>query len=214
MSRPWIVLKFGGTSVASAASWSTIADRARALLPGHRVWIVASALAGVTDLLETAIAEALDATEGDAVARLRERHRELAVEIGLDPRAAASVDQLIDELERRLEGVRLTGEVSPRLRARLMSTGELASTHLGAAALVRHGLSAGWVDARDLLTSRRRDREAESDPFERWDASFHSMLSASSTVTPNLPFSGHGSAGATGRTRRYQPKQGPRVRNA
>ena len=69
----------------------------------------------------------------------------------------------IDELERRLEGVRLTGEVSPRLRARLMSTGELASTQLGAATLVRHGLSAGWVDARDLLTSRRRDREAEAE---------------------------------------------------
>jgi len=165
MPRPWTVLKFGGTSVASAESWTTIAQRARDLLPEQRVWIVASALAGVTDLLETAIDDALDGREGDALSRLQERHRDLAAEIGLPLEAMEPVEQLLEKLERRLEGVRLTGEVSPRLRARLMSTGELASTRLGAAALVRHGLAARWIDARDLLTSRRRDREIETDTY-------------------------------------------------
>ena len=81
MSRPWIVLKFGGTSVASAESWSTVAKRARDLLPEQRVWIVASAVAGVTDLLETAIDDALGGRAGEALSRLEERHRELRVEV-------------------------------------------------------------------------------------------------------------------------------------
>ena len=31
--RPWVVLKYGGTSVASARAWASITDRVRALLP-------------------------------------------------------------------------------------------------------------------------------------------------------------------------------------
>jgi diaminopimelate decarboxylase/aspartate kinase len=165
MSRPWVVLKFGGTSVSSAGSWATVADRARDLLPERRVWIVASALEGVTNLLETAIDDALDGNAGDARFGLRERHRDLAAEIGLSSEAMKPVERIFEKLERRLEGVRLTGEISPGLRARLMSAGELASTRLGAAALARHGLAARWVDARNLLTSRRRGREVETDTY-------------------------------------------------
>jgi diaminopimelate decarboxylase/aspartate kinase len=162
MSRPWTVLKFGGTSVASAECWSAIAGRARALLPQHRVWIVASAVAGVTDLIEQAIAEALDGKPEGALVRLRERHLALASEIGLTPESLEPLTRSFADLERRLEGVRLTGEVSPKLRARLLATGEMASTRLGEAALARHGLEARWVDARLLLRGRRRATETEA----------------------------------------------------
>jgi len=165
MSRPWTVLKFGGTSVASAECWSAIADRARALLPEHRVWIVASALAGVTDLIEEAIDEALGGKPDGALPRLRDRHLALAAEIGLASDSLEPLEESFTDLGRRLEGVRLTGEVSPRLRARLLATGELASTRLGAAALTRHGLAVQWVDARGLLRSRRRAVETEASTF-------------------------------------------------
>ena len=56
--HPWIVLKFGGTSVATAANWGRIADRVRQLLPTRRVWVVASALSQVSNRLEATIAEA------------------------------------------------------------------------------------------------------------------------------------------------------------
>ncbi len=57
MSRSFVVLKYGGTSVADASCWAAVAARVRALLPEHRVLVVASAASGVTNLLERAIDE-------------------------------------------------------------------------------------------------------------------------------------------------------------
>ena len=57
---PWVVLKFGGTSVSSVANWRNIAgvveERRRA---GLRPVVVHSALSGVTDRLESLLAAAL-----------------------------------------------------------------------------------------------------------------------------------------------------------
>jgi aspartokinase len=44
MQKPWVVLKFGGTSVATVKTWESIINRTRELLPTNRVWIVVSAL--------------------------------------------------------------------------------------------------------------------------------------------------------------------------
>jgi aspartokinase len=44
---PWVVLKYGGTSVATAVNWGTIVARVKALLPTNRVWVVVSALSQV-----------------------------------------------------------------------------------------------------------------------------------------------------------------------
>jgi aspartokinase len=43
----FVVLKFGGTSVASSYGWATIQERVESLLSRHRVWIVVSALSQV-----------------------------------------------------------------------------------------------------------------------------------------------------------------------
>ena len=154
-----IVLKYGGTSVATAERWDRIADRIEQLLPDHRVWVVASALSQVSNQLERAIDEALakGAPEGDSPALLwiKERHAELADAVALGPDERAELDSLFDQLGRLLAGVRLTQEASPRLRARILSFGELASTWIGLGALRRRGLDATRVDARELLHSER-----------------------------------------------------------
>src|SRR5690606_26318175 len=55
------------------------------------------------------------------------------------------------------------GEVSPRVHARVLATGELAATKLGAAYLNRIGLPAVWLDARTILTSKTiRDQSERS----------------------------------------------------
>ncbi|MCB9462171.1 MAG: aspartate kinase [Candidatus Eisenbacteria bacterium] len=178
MTKPWIVLKFGGTSVATGERWSVIAKRARELLPEHRVWIVASALSQVSNRLESAMREALgaeidvraatggtsrpDETGGERTRAtlasesyewIASAHRRLADEVGLGDDEFQPVALLLQDLRRTLEGIRLTREASPRLRARVMAFGELASTRLGLAVLARHGIEATWVDARDLLES-------------------------------------------------------------
>jgi len=163
--RPWVVLKFGGTSVASASNWTRIANRIAQLLPDRRVWLVASALSQVSNQLEAAIAQALLDQPKDAFSWIRTRHEELAAEIGLNEEAVAPVQDLLEELDRLLEGIRMTREASARLRARVMSFGELASTYLGVATLQHHGIAARRVDARNLLRSSVSTGGSPTDRF-------------------------------------------------
>ena len=52
MAEKWLVLKFGGTSVAGKPQWDSIAALAKArLAEGYRVVLVCSAVAGVTNQL-------------------------------------------------------------------------------------------------------------------------------------------------------------------
>ena len=83
----WIVLKFGGTSVSSLANWRNIAKVAAArLAEGARVLIVHSAVTGITDRLEKLLAAARGAGAGGGLARIDERHRRLAAELGITAR--------------------------------------------------------------------------------------------------------------------------------
>ena len=160
-----MVLKFGGTSVASVTRWSTIADVARArLAEGLRPLVVCSAVSGVTDLLGKALHAALVGEHAAIVDRVEALHADLAAELGVD---AAVCAPLLDEVRRVLLGASLTREVTPRQHARVMATGELLSTRLGAAFLARVLAdvapadtdaaaaadidAAAFVDARDLL---------------------------------------------------------------
>ncbi|HEX5353969.1 MAG TPA: bifunctional aspartate kinase/diaminopimelate decarboxylase [Rhodanobacteraceae bacterium] len=80
---PWIVLKFGGTSVATADRWRTIlriASERRA--EGMRVVVVVSAMAGVTDALRALCACPVAEREA-GLAELAARHRELAAQMQL-----------------------------------------------------------------------------------------------------------------------------------
>ncbi len=148
----WRVMKFGGTSVASAERWATIRDLVRARqAEGLRPIIVHSALAGVSNLLEAALAAAI-AGQGEAEREdVLARHRRLAQDLGLD--AETLLAEELRELDQLLAGIRLVREVSPRVHARTMALGELMATRLGAAYLESQGLAVSWIDARSVLLS-------------------------------------------------------------
>jgi bifunctional diaminopimelate decarboxylase / aspartate kinase len=154
----WVVLKFGGSSVATAAGWRTIATAARASLGGGlRPLVVCSALSGVSDTLEGLLADAAEGQQDpnwarSAVDALRRRHAELADDLGVDARDRLALH--FDALERDLFGAALLAEASPRLRARVMAAGELLSTALGATFLEKEfDEGVAWHDARTLLTT-------------------------------------------------------------
>lgn len=160
--EPFVVLKFGGSSVASPDGWRTMAARVGELRgKGRRVLVVASALKGVTDALTRAVEEARAGRDDGAIAVLHDRHDELARQLGLADGAPAGVHEVLDQAGRWMAGVRLTGEASPRLTARVLASGELASTTLGCAVLAQMGVEAAWVDARGLLESRPRAARGE-----------------------------------------------------
>ncbi|MGX5732224.1 bifunctional aspartate kinase/diaminopimelate decarboxylase [Pseudoxanthomonas beigongshangi] len=145
---PWIVLKFGGTSVSRRHRWDTIGRLAkkRADEQGARVLVVVSALSGVTNEL-TAIADGA-ADGAERIARLEQRHREFAAELELDAEAV---------LGARLAALRDLS-IDPRAatrtldwQAEVLAQGELLSSTLGAAYLKSQGLDFGWMDARHWL---------------------------------------------------------------
>ena len=151
---PWIVLKFGGTSVSTRARWETIASVTRARIEeGFRPLLVCSALSNVSNQLEALAAAAVAGAWEPVLAEIEEKHRRLAAEMGLD--ADPLLAGPLDELRRLALGVSLIGDASPKIRARMMSAGELLSTTLGAAFLRSVGLDAAWCDARELLTAVR-----------------------------------------------------------
>lgn len=97
----WVVLKFGGTSVSTAARWRRIADQIRAKLAAPeapRVWVAISALSQVTNKLTRAVAAAAAQHESHLqLARdIVEQHFTLAYDVGLLPAVdgVGSVEQL------------------------------------------------------------------------------------------------------------------------
>ncbi len=149
---PWVVMKFGGTSVSTSESWAIIADLVRNRLDaGLKPVVVHSALKGVSDRLEKVLASAASGEHSDHLETIRQQHYELADSLGVD--GPALLDDTLHELEQLVAGVRLVREVSVRVRVRIMALGELMATRLGADYLARAGLPVEWRDARDLLTS-------------------------------------------------------------
>ena len=145
---PWVVLKFGGTSVSQRHRWDTIGRLAhkRAQECDGRALVVVSALSGVTNEL-TAIAGGAD--DGAArVEALVARHRGFVQELGLDP------DAVLGERLAALAALAVDARAATRpldWQAEVLAQGELLSSTLGAAYLRSQGLDFGWTDARDWL---------------------------------------------------------------
>jgi diaminopimelate decarboxylase/aspartate kinase len=151
----WVVLKFGGTSVSSVSNWKNVAGVVKArLLEGLHPVIVHSALSGITDRLEQLLATALTGDWGPVMDQIERRHLDLARDLGIH--IEAELDRYFTDLRRSAEGIHLIGEVSDRLRARVMANGELMATRIGAAYLQSAGIDAQWLDARTLLHAEER----------------------------------------------------------
>ena len=176
---PWIVAKFGGTSVSTRASWETIARIAAAhQARGRKVLIVVSALSGITDLLKT-IAEARgdEARCRDAQVAIVERHHALQRELELPTCTAldawlARLGQLIADPRR--------GEAALGWQAEVFALGELMSSTLGCAFLGQQDLPTHWLDARDHL---RAEPLANQNAWARY-------LSATVPAVPDGAFAG------------------------
>jgi bifunctional diaminopimelate decarboxylase / aspartate kinase len=154
-NSPWVVLKFGGTSVSSVANWKNIVSVVRdRLAEGLRPVIIHSAISGITDRLEQLLAQALSGDWQPVMDQIEQRHRALARDLGVAP--GADLEEQFKRLRQIAAGIALVGEVSERLRARVMAQGELMATRLGAAYLASQGVDVEWVDARTVLKAEQR----------------------------------------------------------
>ena len=160
---PFVVMKFGGRSVSTAENWARITKLLKArIAEGVVPVVVHSALAGVSDALESLLAAAVAGDADELMESIRATHVELAGQLGLEP---TLLDPHFRTLRQLIDGVRLLREVSPGVDARVMATGELAATTLGARYLTSQGLPARWWDARTLLRSSERRNLSERARF-------------------------------------------------
>jgi aspartate kinase len=151
-----VVMKFGGTSVEDAGAVRRVSQLVKSRLR-YRPVVVVSALAGVTDQLLNA---GKAATEGnlqsatEILLHLRRRHEQVAAEL-VDGEELAhlwrrleSEFQVLEDLVHSLAAYR---DFSPRCQDHLLGMGEALSSRILHAALLRSGLDAAWIDAKQCV---------------------------------------------------------------
>src|SRR5215469_10484429 len=153
-----IVMKFGGTSVESAAAIERVAEIVASRRKQSPVVIV-SAMAAVTDQLVSMGHAAASGDSETSLAQLeamRERHLRAAKELLGSKRSASLAPRLqaqFAELENFLEGLAAVHELTPRGSDYLLSFGELISSTIVADAFALRNLKAAWVDSRECLVT-------------------------------------------------------------
>ena len=154
-----LVMKFGGTSVGSAARMRVAARLAADERARRPVAMVVSAMSKITDLLLDAMrhAEAGDRAglETD-MAALRSRHEDACRELLPETRHAAvmaEIHKLIAEFERIAGGMALLNMRPPRSVDEAVATGERLSALLVAEYLNSEGVPAAAVDAAGVIVT-------------------------------------------------------------
>jgi aspartate kinase len=159
------VLKFGGSSVASADRLHAVAGLVAGAAAVDRVVVVVSALAGVTDTLARLVDAAPSGHRSwqPGFLALSHRHLDCARELGADPAVEALLRGVLGELAAVLSGLADIRSASPADRDAALATGERLAAVLAALAMRRRGLDAVAVDARELVVTDSTFGEAEPD---------------------------------------------------
>ena len=141
------VLKFGGTSVGSAANIKRVKDIVQA--QQDDVVVVVSALGGVTDKILKAATNAASGTNNfhTELTEIRTQHDETIKELFNGAGVVQEiVAELLDELEQILTGITLVGELTAKTLDRIAGIGERISSHI-----VAHYIGAVRKDSSEFI---------------------------------------------------------------
>jgi len=152
------VLKFGGSSVASAENINKVADILINRSTKDKTIVVVSALGGITDLLlkSADLAAGNDETYKTCLAEITQRHLDTVKEllpVAQQSSALSLTKKLCNEIEDICNGIFLLGELSERIKDKVVSYGELLSSQIIAAKLRAVSLNAVWKDSKELISS-------------------------------------------------------------
>lgn len=179
-----LVLKFGGTSVGSAAAIKKVREITLKSLSTDRVVLVLSAMSGTTDQLIQCgrLAATGDESYRDILLQLEARHLDTVKEIipvQHQSHVLSFTKTYCNELEDIFNGILLLGELSSRTLDRIMSYGELMSSRMIAASFGYDKIHATWKDSRQIIstnsqfgnalvdfnTSRKKIQELDAEGF-------------------------------------------------
>ena len=150
------VLKFGGSSVASAENINKVVEILNNRWGSDKKIVVVSALGGITDLLLQAAQLAAGNNElyKTTLHEIEQRHLDAVKEllpVTMQSSALSLTKKLCNEIEDICNGIFLLGELSARTKDNIMSYGELLSSQIIAAKLRSLELNAEWKDSRQLI---------------------------------------------------------------
>lgn len=152
-----IVLKFGGTSVASADRLRSVKEILLKYFDNEdRVIVVVSAFSGVTDLLISSadLAESGDDTYIDKIDSFFQKSHTIAKDLLSDESYNKIKKTLVDNhssLKSLLSGVFLIQEASQKTRDYILSFGERNCAFIFSNYLIEQGISAEYIDARNYI---------------------------------------------------------------
>lgn len=162
------VLKFGGSSVGSAATMEKVIEIVREALEAEPCAVVLSAMQGTTDALIEAGRSAERGDDGyiEILSNINDKHTAAVNELFGDESHTAISDFLetsIGELSSLCEGVRLVRELSPKTLDRILSFGEIVSTRMVSAKLDAMGVKNTWMDSRQIIKTNSNHNNAAVD---------------------------------------------------
>ncbi len=153
-----IVMKFGGTSVESAAAIDRVSKIVSSRLSEKPV-IVVSAMSKFTDHL-VAMSHAAGSGNKDKALQLslaaRERHFQAVSEL-LDTAVFTDLHSELEEdfngLDDLLRGIAAVGELTPRTTDNVLSFGERVNAKIVAAAFETRGIKSKRIDSRQIIVT-------------------------------------------------------------
>ncbi len=150
------VLKFGGSSVATADNINLVVSIIKETISNDKVVIVVSAMGGITDMLIQCgtLASTTDEYYKTKLQEIEQRHLEtvkLLIPVSQQSSILSWVKKRCNELEDICNGVFLLGELSDRTKDRIVSYGEHISSQILSSRLKSEGIENVWKDSRELI---------------------------------------------------------------
>jgi aspartate kinase len=163
-----LVMKFGGTSVESAAAIERVAGIVKTR-EARRPVVVVSAMGKTTNKLLAIAAAAIQGKREEYIGQLhdlRDFHsREARLVVPLEQRAELdrTLDDHFQELTELVKGLAILGELTPRSIDAISSYGERLSSFIVTLAFRHFGMKAAHLDSRHLVITDRRHTQAAPD---------------------------------------------------
>jgi aspartokinase/homoserine dehydrogenase 1 len=196
------VLKFGGTSVANAENIQKVSVIVQQAIKKDKTIVVVSALGGITDILLQAgeLASKMDEAYKEKLQVVEQRHLDAVkslLPVAQQSSVLSWVKKNCNEIEDICNGIFLLGELSPRTKDRIVSYGELMSSHIISSYMNAAGVVNVWKDSRELIVTDSNFGYATVD-FAATNKKISQFFSNSSNTLFILP--GFISANAEGAT--------------
>ena len=168
-----IVMKFGGTSVESAAAIERVASIVKARAH-RRPIVVVSAMGKTTNKLLAIANAAINGKRDDYIHQLHDlrdfhsREARQVVPLARRSELDRTLDDHFQEMTELVKGLAVLGELTPRSIDAISSYGERLSSYIVSLAFEHFGLPAAHLDSRRVIVTDKRHTQAAPLYFETY----------------------------------------------